>query len=192
MSSAICAFADFFVFELDDTYFERFSDTELVVLVPYDPALETLAQRYMARLREMVGPGPDIEHRGATALRIIGKGELDLYVRADVELFPSVLDTLQAALGAPGSLEPHRARFNDQVEGIEVEVMLVDKDHPEELAGRLVFHYLQAQPEAAEAYAEVKRRYASISRREYYRQKHRFLRSILKRATETPWHKDPR
>jgi GrpB-like predicted nucleotidyltransferase (UPF0157 family) len=172
------------VIELDDRYFERFSDTAVVELVPYDPALEVLAQRYIARLRDTVGPVPEIEHRGATALHMVGKGEIDLYVRVNESEFAEAFAALETVLGPPGSLQPHRARFNDEFDGIEVEVMLVEKDHPEERAGRRFFHYLQTHPEAVAAYAEVKRRYAPVSRREYYRQKHRFVCSILERARE--------
>ena len=168
--------------ELDDSYFERFSDTRPVSLRPYDPAVEELVQRYVRRLRALVGPEPEIEHRGATALHMLGKGEIDLYVRVDGAAFQAVYDRLRAALGEAGSLEPHRARFNDEIDGVEVEVQLVDRDHPEERAGRAFFHYLQAHPEAVEAYAAVKRQYAPISRRAYYRAKYGFVRAILAQA----------
>jgi GrpB-like predicted nucleotidyltransferase (UPF0157 family) len=168
--------------ELDDSYFERFSDTQPVTLRPYDPAVEDLVRRYVCDLREIVGPESEIEHRGATALHILGKGEIDLYVRVDRAGFQAVYRRLQAALGEPGSLEPHRARFNDEIDGLEVEVQLVDREHPEERAGRACFHYLQAHPGAVEAYAAVKRTYAPVSRRAYYRAKYRFMRAILARA----------
>jgi GrpB-like predicted nucleotidyltransferase (UPF0157 family) len=168
--------------ELDDSYFERFSDTVPVTLRPYDPVVDDLVRRYVRGLRKWLGPEPEIEHRGATALHMLGKGEIDLYVRVDRAEFQAVYDRLQAALGEPGSLEPHRARFNDEIEGIEVEVQLVDRAHPEECAGRAFFRYLQAHPEAVEAYAAVKRKYASISRRAYYRAKYRFVRAILAEA----------
>jgi GrpB-like predicted nucleotidyltransferase (UPF0157 family) len=168
--------------ELDDSYFERFSDTVPVALQPYDPAVEGLVRRYVRRLRETVGPEPEIEHRGATALHMLGKGEIDLYVRVDRAAFQAAYDRLLAALGEPGSLEPHRARFNDQIDGVEVEVQLVDRDHPEERAGRAFFCYLQAHPDAVAAYAALKRRYAPISRRAYYRAKYGFVRAILAQA----------
>jgi GrpB-like predicted nucleotidyltransferase (UPF0157 family) len=168
--------------ELDDSYFNRFSDTVPVTLHPYDPAVEDLVRRYVRGLRDVVGPGPEIEHRGATALHMLGKGEIDLYVRVDRAAFQAAYDRLRAALGEPGSLEPHRARFNDEIDGTEVEVQLVDRDHPEERAGRAFFLYLQAHPEAVEAYAALKRRYAPISRRAYYRAKYRFVRAILAQA----------
>jgi GrpB-like predicted nucleotidyltransferase (UPF0157 family) len=178
--------------ELDECYFERFSDTTPVELVPYDPALEELAQRYTTRLRRWVGEGPEIEHRGATALRMIGKGEIDLYVRVEAGRFRPILQALQAALGPPGSLEPHRARFSDEFEQVEIEVMLVQADHPEERAGQLFFRYMQARPALIAEYAQVKRRYAPVSRREYYQQKYRFIRSVLECATEALDHEGKR
>jgi hypothetical protein len=102
--------------ELDDSYFERFSDTEPVTLRPYDPAVGGLVRRYVCDLREIVGPEPEIEHRGATALHMLGKGEIDLHVRVDGAGFQAVYRRLRAALGGPGSLEPHRARFNDEID----------------------------------------------------------------------------
>jgi GrpB-like predicted nucleotidyltransferase (UPF0157 family) len=166
--------------ELDDSYLNRFSDTVPVTLHPYDPAVEDLVRRYVRGLRDVVGPGPEIEHRGATALHMLGKG--DLSARVDRAAFQAAYARLRAALGEPGSLEPHRARFNDEIDGTEVEVQLVDRDHPEERAGRAFFLYLQAHPEAVEAYAALKRRYAPISRRAYYRAKYRFVRAILAQA----------
>jgi len=168
--------------ELDESYFERFSDTVPVTLHPYDPAVEDLVRRYVRGLRDLVGPEPEIEHRGATALHMLGKGEIDLYVRVDRAAFQAVYDPLHAALGEPGSLEPHRARFNDEIDGTEVEVQLVDRDHPEERAGRIFFFCLQAHPDAVEAYAALKRQYAPVSRRAYYRAKYHFVRAILAQA----------
>lgn len=102
--------------ELDDSCFERFSDTEPVTLRPYDPAVGGLVRRYVRGLRDRVGPEPEIEHRGATALHMLGKGEIALYVRVDRAGFQAVVRRLRAALGGPGSLEPHRARLNDEID----------------------------------------------------------------------------
>ena len=102
--------------ELDDSYFERFSDSVPVTLRPYDPAVGGLVRRYVRGLRDRVGPEPEIEHRGATALHMLGKGEIDLHVRVAQAGFRAVYRRLRAALGEPGSLEPHRARFNDEID----------------------------------------------------------------------------
>jgi len=79
-------------------------------------------------------------------------------------------------------VEELRARFNSIYKGIDVEIILIHKNHPDEIEGRKFFNYLKTHPEALKEYERVKKKYAQVSEREYYLQKDKFIKKILKLA----------
>jgi GrpB-like predicted nucleotidyltransferase (UPF0157 family) len=133
-------------------------------------------------LLQFLGKGAEIEHRGASALGISGKGEVDIYVRVTPLQFKYFLKKLTNLYGTPGSLEEARARFNQIYRGVEFEIMLVHKDSPDEIEGRIFFNYLKTHPQALKEYEQIKKKYAKVSKREYYIQKDKFIRKILRIA----------
>lgn len=158
--------------------FARYSEKP-VPLRPFDPAaLETCAA-YRRRLLDLLGPRARIELRGSTALGLPGKGELDIaVVAADREEFARYRALLMTAYGAPGSDEAEFARFNDEADGREIEIMVKLAGSAGERAEAAIQERLRFDPDARRRYLELKERY-SYSRREYYRQKDRFFQELL-------------
>ena len=163
-------------------WFDKFSTTEKVKILPPNPRLNELGEEFLDFLTHLLGKDIEIERRGASTLGISGKGEMDIYVRVFPEQFSRCLKILKEKYGKPGGVEELRARFNSIYKGIEVEIILIHKDHPDEIEGRKFFNYLKTHPEALKEYERVKKKYAQVSEREYYLQKDKFIKKILKLA----------
>jgi GrpB-like predicted nucleotidyltransferase (UPF0157 family) len=158
--------------------FLRFKETP-VKCEPFDPRALELYEIYRARVRDWLGPDAYIELRGSTALGLPGKGELDISViAADVAEFRRIREKLLAVFGTAGSDEPEFVRFDDALEGREIELMIKLAGSEGERLEQGVLERLRSDPRARERYVELKQRYA-YSKREYYRQKERFFGELL-------------
>ncbi|MBU3913869.1 MAG: GrpB family protein [Nanoarchaeota archaeon] len=164
-------------------WFDKFSATEKVKILPHNPKIHEIAEEFIKSLHKLIGKKIEIERRGASTLGISGKGEIDLYVRVFPEQFSRCLRLLKERFGEPQGVESgRRARFNYFERGIEIEIILIHKDHPDEIEGRKFFNYLKMHPKALKEYERVKKKYAQISEREYYLQKAKFIAEIIKLA----------
>ena len=163
---------------LDDSYFEKFS-TRPVTLKPFDPRTKEAALALMAILdRQVAAWGIRSVLHGSTALELEGKGEIEVVLYLDDENWEPVKVHLVEIYGHPYSEEENFVNINTEYRSIEVEIILV-RGHDAEV-NRALMDYLHTHPEACADYVVLKRRYAS-SRREYYRQKHRFFCGIIER-----------
>lgn len=163
---------------LDDSYFEKFS-TKPVMLKPFDPQTKATALALMAILDEEVAAwGIRSVLHGSTALELEGKGEIEVVLYLDDESWEPVKSHLFAIYGQPHSQEENFVNINTEYRSIEVEIILL-RGHDAEVNCALM-DYLHSHPDACAEYITLKRRYA-YSRREYYRQKHRFFCGIIER-----------
>jgi len=165
-------------------WFDKFSTTRKVKILPPNPILNELGGEFLDYLRKLLGKDIEIERRGASTLGILGKGEMDIYVRVFPEQFSRCLKILKEKYGEPGGVEELRARFNSFYKGIEAEIILIYKNHPDEIEGRKFFNYLKTHPEALKKYEMTKKKYAQVSEREYYIQKDKFIKKILSLANK--------
>jgi hypothetical protein len=70
-----------------------------------------------------------ISLRGSTFLGISGQGEVDLYIPIAKKYFNNYLAKLIKYLGEPGSIyELRRARFIKYIDGIKIEIFLINKN----------------------------------------------------------------
>jgi GrpB-like predicted nucleotidyltransferase (UPF0157 family) len=160
--------------------FLRFKETP-VECAPFDPRALELYESYRARVADWLGAEARIELRGSTALGLPGKGELDITVlAADADEFRRIREKLLAVFGAAGSDEPEFVRFDDALEGREIELMIKLAGSEGERREQAVLERLRSDPQARERYVALKQRYA-YSKREYYRQKDRFFGELLGR-----------
>lgn len=161
---------------LDDSYFEKFS-TKPVTLKPFDRRTKEAALALMAILDGQVAAwGIRSVLHGSTALELEGKGEIEVVLYLDDENWEPVKSHLVEIYGHPYSEEENFVNINTEYRSIEVEIILL-RGHDAEV-NRALMDYLHTHPDACADYVVLKRRYAS-SRREYYRQKHRFFCGII-------------
>ena len=158
-------------------YFDRFS-TGPVDVKPFDSKSTGVAGAYIKKLDFVLHPfGLSAVHRGSTYFRISGKGEIELGVYPGEENWQEVISALSNYFkGVVGKLEPNYARFNDTFQGFEVEVVVMKGR--EALVDRALTRYLVSHPKLLRDYEDVKRKF-SYSKREYYTQKDKFLRTVI-------------
>jgi len=164
-------------------WFMKFSDVKKVDIAPFNPNHVVLAEAYIRKLQKTIGGNVEIEHRGATALGISGKGEIDLDVRAPSNRFDSILKKMMDHhFPEQGKIEHNRVRFNDKYRGIIIEIQLVRKGSVIDRDDTTVFNYLNDHPRTLKQYEKLKIKYSNTSKREYYVQKDKFYRRIIKKA----------
>ena len=118
-------------------------------------------------------------------LGIPGKGELDVYIPVDPGQFDSTVLQVEKLLeGAPKSLYPlDRARFITLTDGIEDEVFVVNKEG-KSCGKNLIFEeYLKNNPDALNAYKNLKTNNEGLSVRAYYTAKESFINDILDKVS---------
>jgi len=164
---------------MQDDWFMKFSDTEKVKITQYNPNIKCIFNEFKQILIKQLGK-IDVKHMGASALRISGHGEIDLYIPITPTKFNSLLEKLTKLYGKPGSLDEEWARFNHKYKNTEFEIMLVHKNCSDYKDTAKFFNYLKAHPKDAKKYEQLKKKYAIISKREYCKQKGKFIRDILK------------
>jgi len=163
-------------------YFNRFN-TGPVDIKPFDSKSIGVVDAYIKKLDILLRPfGLGLVHRGSTYFRIAGKGEIEFGIYPGEEKWPKVISALTSYYnGVVGKLEPNYARFNDTFEGFRVEVIVMKGR--EALVDLALTKYLISHPQLLKDYEAVKQKY-SYSKREYYAQKDKFLRSVVERIPE--------
>jgi len=158
-------------------YFQKFS-TRPVTIKPYDPKSQPVAKKYIRKLTKLLnGLGAEITHRGSTAFKISGKGDIELGIYPIRKSWYQVLERLINHYKGVGCLEKNYARFNDRFEGFEIEVIVLRGR--EATVDKKLTKYLLSHPEILKRYEELKKKY-SFSHREYQIQKDKFLRKLVR------------
>jgi len=162
-------------------YFQKFS-TKPVNIKPYDPKSKVVAGKYIGKLtKHLEGFDIEIIHRGSTAFKISGKGDVELGIYPTEESWYQVLEKLINHYQGVGCLEKNYARFNDELDEFEIEVIIM-KGHEATVDKRLT-KYLLVNPEILKEYEVLKEKY-SFSRREYQIQKDKFLRGVVSQIAD--------
>jgi GrpB-like predicted nucleotidyltransferase (UPF0157 family) len=164
--------------ENQERYLETISDSEMVVIQPWNPKTELVAKKLMADIQSAV---PDLEvfHTGAAALKISGKNDLDFSILGVPKDFDNYLPALVKVLGEPQKRGRENVRWEITKDGFPVDVHLTDKDSLGWKEHKKVFELLRDNPRLLEAYRILKEQSAGVSLREYQRRKYEFYDKIL-------------
>lgn len=164
-----------------DEYFLKYSEKP-VRLKPYDSKQQVIADYYLAKLKEIF-KGQDVKLlvRGSTAFKIMGKGEVEVGVYPKAEDWQKTKILLTKAFGEPENIEEGYIRFNDKHDDVEVEIIVLI-GHEADVDVKL-HKYLINHPETLKEYEEVKKKNC-FSKREYQRQKNKFLSEVIERISE--------
>jgi len=158
-------------------YFEKFN-TKPVKINSFDPRSKKIATDYLKKLEKLLkGLDFKILHRGSTAFGIAGKGDIEIGVYPTNRDWDKVLKRLESHFGEAGNLEENYARFNDQVDGCEVEVILLRGY--EAVVDQKMTQFLKNNPKLLDEYETLKKQF-SFSKREYQIQKDKFLRKVIR------------
>jgi GrpB-like predicted nucleotidyltransferase (UPF0157 family) len=166
--------------EPQKAWLSRLSDTTEVRIVPYDPRVKEVFTRQAAELQSILGADAIVLHKGASAWGISGKGDVDIYVPVAVEQFDEFFERLRPVLGEPGSHYHHeRIRWNRQVEDIEVEIFIVNRDAEFYKDNLLFWNFVETQPDVLDQYRKIREEADGTSTREYYTRKAIFINRII-------------
>ena len=161
---------------LDLAYFKKFN-TSPVEIKAYNPVSKEIAQEYIELLITLL---KDFEvkiiHRGSTAFKISGKGDIEIGVYPGEEDWDMIVEKLESYFGSPENTEVDYARFNTLKNGFEIEIILQKGESAR--VDIALTEYLMSHPKLLKRYENLKRSY-SFSKREYQIQKDRFLRNII-------------
>lgn len=162
--------------KFEKEYFQKFS-TKPVTIKPYDPKSKVAAEKYISKLTKLL-EGFDVEiiHRGSTAFKISGKGDVELGVYPTKDSWFQVLKKLINHYKSVGCLEKNYTRFNDELAGFEIEVIMMMGR--EATIDKKLTKYLLAHPEILKEYEVLKEKH-SFSKRKYQIQKDKFLRGVV-------------
>src|SRR3989339_407507 len=110
-------------------WINHLSNTDIIKVIPYNPKTKDVFRIIKKDLKKILG-NVRISHRGSTALKISGQGEIDLYIPTTIKDFNRYLDKLTKHLGKPGSVYPlERVRFVKYIDDIKIEIFIINKNN---------------------------------------------------------------
>lgn len=155
------------------------SDTKIKI-IPYDPSSQEKFEKIQLLLRLKLGNHVQIEHCGATNLKISGQDEIDIYIPVSQNDFNNFLNPLVELFGEPHShYTLERARFVTFERGKHVDVFLINKDGAGWIDGQRFENYLKSNPQALEEYKKLKESGHGLGVKEYYERKIEFINKVL-------------
>jgi GrpB-like predicted nucleotidyltransferase (UPF0157 family) len=164
--------------ENQERYLATISDSETVVIQPWDPKTELVSKKLMSDIRSAV-PNLEVFHTGAAALKISGKNDLDFSILGAPKDFDSYLPALIKVLGEPQKRGRENVRWEITRDGFPVDIHLTNKDSLGWKEHKKIFELLRDDPQLLEEYRILKERSAGVSLREYQRRKYEFYNRII-------------
>ncbi len=161
-------------------WIDHLSDTKTIVVVPFDPTCEEKYQKVKDDIQNLFGKDQSVVHSGASALKISGQDEIDIYVPVPLAFFDASIERMKLLYGEPHSLYPEkRAHFLTEIGGKHIDVFVINEDD-DGWKDSVEFHKrLLSHPSDLERYRILKENSAGLSVREYYRRKTEFINEIL-------------
>jgi GrpB-like predicted nucleotidyltransferase (UPF0157 family) len=168
--------------EFPDSYFEK-KGSRPVKIKPYNPRYKEVAKEYLKKLDRVLKPaGVKAIHKGATALGISGKGDIEFGVYPRKDQFDKTLVALINHFKGIKGLNNGFAQFVVKYKGFEMEVVVINEGDYATLDKKLDA-FLKKNPKLVKEYEKVKNE-SAYSAKEYARAKDKFLRKVIEMITE--------
>ncbi|MCK5465916.1 UMP kinase [Candidatus Parcubacteria bacterium] len=163
-------------------WIEHLSDVDKIKIVPYNPKVKIVFGKIKKDIQQVLGK-VKVVHRGSTSLKIAGQGEIDLYIPIVDNKFNKYLKKLIKHFGKVGTVYPlERARFVKYIDGIKIEIFLINNKSKGWKEGLIFEDYLKNNSEELKKYEILKIKHDGLSTRKYYKPKIVFLNKILAMA----------
>ncbi len=165
-----------------EKWVNQLSDSDIVVIVPYDPSVNEKFKKIREKIQLKLGRKTAVLHRGASGFGISGQDEMDVYIPVPGDRFDYFVTHLTELFGKPGSFYPlERAKFETKVDGKLITVFLMNESSVAWINGIKFDEYLKSHPLSLEEYRKLKEQGNGLSTRQYYRRKLEFINRILER-----------
>jgi hypothetical protein len=162
--------------QIPKEYFDKFKDKK-VNITSWDPKSKNVALRYVSKLKHILKDvNAEIIHKGSTAYQIAGKGEIEIGVYPNEADWEETMKLLEENIGEVNNLENNYARFNDNYEGFEIEVILM-KGY-DAVVDKKLTEFLMNSKQLLEEYKKLKYKY-SYSKKDYMIAKDKFFRKVI-------------
>jgi len=159
-----------------EKWVSHLSDTKKVSVVTFDPTCEEKFLIIKNELQKLLGNSQAIEHRGASALKISGQDEIDVYVPVSPEEYGATVEIIKSKYGESNSnYSLKRTHFITEIEGKHVDIFVVNKNDSDWIDSELFYNYLLTHPDILGNYKKLKENASGKSLREYYKGKIEFI-----------------
>lgn len=166
-----------------EKWIAHLSDDSKIKIIPFDPSCEEKFEKIKSIIQSKLGKSIDVEHHGATNLKVSGQDEIDIYVPVPPKIFNNLLISLTELFGEPRSHYPlERARFVTFVDKKHIDVFLINKNCSGWLDSIKFEKYLKNHHRTLKNYKQLKESCSGMSTREYYRRKIEFINNILSKV----------
>lgn len=155
------------------------SKANKIKIIPYDPKTKEVFEKIKKEILSALGK-IEAYHCGSTNMGISGQGEIDCYIPVSEMKFDYIVKKMIKYFGPAGSIYPlRRARFVKYIDGIKIEMFVINEKHYDWINCLKFENYLKNHAEALLAYEKLKKDCEGLSVLEYYRIKTEFTNDIL-------------
>jgi GrpB-like predicted nucleotidyltransferase (UPF0157 family) len=144
-----------------------------VYVQPYDPKIEKIAEKIIGKIRKLI-PNVDVRFLGASALKISGQNDIDIYILTPKESKENYINLLKDELGP----WPTR-KWKWSEEGIEISVYLSDPDDYKLKEQLDLFEILTTNKQVLREYEDLKESMNGSTYEDYQTAKYEFYNKVL-------------
>lgn len=164
--------------EEQEKYLQTIPEDAKVKIQPWNPDTAKIAEELTQTIKQQI-PDGEILFMGASALKIAGQNDIDLYALCYSKDFDKYLPHLKRIFGEPTKRGPQSIKWAMKKGGLDVEFYLTDPSAPSMQEQIKVFELLKSDSELLEEYKQIKESADGIPLREYQRRKYEFYNKIL-------------
>lgn len=145
----------------------------IVNVFPYNPKTEAIAEKVMNQIKEVI-PKADVRYMGASALKISGQNDVDIYIMTPNNVKEDYLSKLSVKFA-----EQNKKKWQWHDDGIEVSVYLSDPEDFKFKEQIAIFEIFKTKPEITKGYEVLKELMNGKSYGEYQKAKYEFYNRVL-------------
>jgi len=160
-------------------YLSKIPKNKKVVIKPYNKKIGKIAERIIRKASFAAGQ-LEIRHLGASALKISGQGDIDIYIFCPLSDFDKYLPDLIKMFGNPADKKPDSVTWVLSEEGYDAEIYLTDPASEPMKRQIAVFETLKNNKYLLDKYEKLKNDLNGKSFKEYQEKKYEFYHHILK------------
>jgi len=174
---------DIMITKEQQKWLNHLNDNDQVFVVPFDQTAENKYQIIKKQIQDLLGKEYQVEHRGASSLKISGQDEIDIYIPVSEENFNEIVIKITKLYGKPkSSYSLKRTRFTTFVQSKHIDVFVINKNDKGWKDSEIFHNFLLVHPDKLQEYRELKEKLTGRSTKIYYTAKTEFINKVLSLA----------
>ena len=159
-------------------YLKKIPPDKAVKIYPYDPKTSEIAQKIIKMIK-LTYSNLVVKHMGASALKISGQNDLDIFAFSDPKKFDEYFPGLIKLFGQPLHRHDTFCEWKFNKDGFDVEFYLTARDSETMQRQVKTFENLKNNPSLLKEYEQLKQSMNGKSFKEYQEKKYEFYHKIL-------------